>query len=72
MVCKDIAVGNTYGRGSVVQRVTPGSTATEIAIRTVAAQNSGPLEHVCWVRKGHLLGSQVLVQCLQRPNTRCW
>ena len=24
---------------------------------TVAAQSIGPLEHVCWVRKGYLLGS---------------
>ena len=38
---------------------------------TVAAQNIGPLEHVCWVRNGYLLESQVLVQGLQRPNIWC-
>ena len=32
--------------------------------RIVAAENIGPLGG----RKGYLLGSQVLVQCLQRPN----
>ena len=38
---------------------------------TVAAQNIGPLEHVCWVRKGYVLGSEALVKCLQRLNIWC-
>ena len=39
----------------------------------VAPQNIGPLDHVCWVRKGYLLGSQVPAHCLVclRPNTWC-
>ena len=35
-------------------KATPGRL---LAVRTVAAQNIGPLKHVCWVRKGYLLGS---------------